>query len=398
MKKLSLLSVALLIVATNIFAQVVKDQNGNPIPEGKLITTESGLKYIITQQGQGEKAKVGDKVVVHYNGRLLNDTVFDSSVKRGQPFTFALGQGQVIKGWDEAFQILGKGDKAVIILPPHIAYGAQSTGKIPANSTLIFDVELINIERQIQIEQFDTKGKDTLKTSSGLKYIVVDKGKGAKAGVNTNATVHYSGYFLDGRMFDSSVKRNQPFKFEVGAGRVIKGWDEGVALMKEGDKIRFIIPYQIAYGEAGRPPQIPAKSDLIFDVELIKVEAIKQILPYDAKGKDTLKTSSGLKYIIIEKGKGTKATAGAKIKVHYTGFFDDGKIFDSSVKRGEPIELVLGKGQVIKGWDEGLQLMNVGDKFKLLIPYQLAYGDAGRPGAIPPKTNLTFDVELVEVK
>ena len=272
MKKLSLLSIALLIVVTNIFAQVIKDQNGNPIPEEKLITTESGLKYIITQQGQGEKAKVGDKVVVHYNGRLLNDTVFDSSVKRGQPFTFALGQGQVIKGWDEAFQILGKGDKAVIILPPHIAYGAQSTGKIPANSTLIFDVELINIERQIQIEQFDTKGKDTLKTSSGLKYI------------------------------------------------------------------------------------------------------------------------------IIEKGNGTKATAGSKIKVHYTGFFDDGKIFDSSVKRGEPIEFQLGKGQVIKGWDEGLQLMNVGDKFKLLIPYQLAYGDAGRSGAIPPKSNLTFDVELVEVK
>jgi peptidylprolyl isomerase len=199
-------------------------------------------------------------------------------------------------------------------------------------------------------------------------------------------------------MFDSSVKRNQAFSFEVGANQVIKGWDEGVALMKEGDKFRFIIPYTLAYGENGRPPQIPAKSDLIFDVELISVTSIKQIEPYNATGKDTIKTASGLKYIVIEKGTGTKATSGAKIKVHYTGFFDNGKIFDSSVKRGEPIEFVVGKGQVIKGWDEGLQLMQVGDKFKFFIPYQLGYGEEGYLGAIPPKSNLTFDVELVEVK
>ncbi|OFY23738.1 MAG: hypothetical protein A2W98_09800 [Bacteroidetes bacterium GWF2_33_38] len=236
-------------------------------------------------------------------------------------------------------------------------------------------------------------------TKSGLKYIIVEKGNGKKAGKGSNnAKVHYTGFFNDGRIFDSSVKRGEPFKFEIGAGQVIKGWDEGLALMQEGDKFRFIIPFELAYGEAGRPPQIPAKSELTFDIELIEVIPTKVIEPYDITGKEIITTESGLKYCYIQRGKGRSPGVGATVSVHYTGFFPDGKIFDSSVKRGEPIEFKLGQGQVIKGWDEGIQKMGLGDKVKLIIPYQLAYGEKGYPGAIPPKTDLTFDVELVGIK
>lgn len=109
-------------------------------------------------------------------------------------------------------------------------------------------------------------------------------------------------------------------------------------------------------------------------------------------------TANGL-YVVIEKPtKGVQAKAGDKVSVHYTAKLMDGKEFDSSVKRGKPIEFVLGKGNVIKGWDEGIAMMKVGEKAQLIIPYQLAYGARGANPTIPPFANLIFDVELLEIK
>ena len=111
-----------------------------------------------------------------------------------------------------------------------------------------------------------------------------------------------------------------------------------------------------------------------------------------------MKTTSGLEYIEVLAGSGTQAAAGKTVAVHYTGKFPDGKVFDSSVSRGEPIEFKLGVGQVIKGWDEGIALMKVGGKAQLIIPPALGYGERGAGGAIPPNATLVFDVELVAVK
>ncbi|MBI1745281.1 MAG: FKBP-type peptidyl-prolyl cis-trans isomerase [Acidobacteria bacterium] len=108
-------------------------------------------------------------------------------------------------------------------------------------------------------------------------------------------------------------------------------------------------------------------------------------------------TSSGLKYVEVSEGKGAVAKAGDTIEVHYTGRFQDGKKFDSSADRNQPFTFKLGTGQVIKGWDEGVAGMKIGGKRKLIIPYQLAYGERGR-GTIPPKAELTFDVELLKIK
>lgn len=108
-------------------------------------------------------------------------------------------------------------------------------------------------------------------------------------------------------------------------------------------------------------------------------------------------TASGLQYKVISKGTGTTSPKDTNtVKVHYTGKFIDGKVFDSSVQRNEPIEFPL--TQVIKGWTEGLQLMHVGDKYEFYIPYELAYGEEGREGAIPPASLLIFEVELLEFK
>ena len=111
-----------------------------------------------------------------------------------------------------------------------------------------------------------------------------------------------------------------------------------------------------------------------------------------------MKTESGLEYIEVEAGSGTQAEAGKNVSVHYTGKFQDGRVFDSSVQRGEPITFKLGVRQVIKGWDEGIALMKVGGKAQLIIPPHIAYGERGAGGVIPPNATLVFDVELVDVK
>lgn len=239
-----------------------------------FITMPSGLKYKITQKGSGTKPVPGAKITAHYTGRLTNDTVFDSSVKRGTPFSFKLGKGMVIKGWDEGFALLNKGDKATLIIPPDLGYGARNMGKIPSNSTLIFDVELIDWQEPWKPVPYDVKGKDTIKTNSGLKVIMVEKKPNAAATQSGKKVImNYTGYLLDGSHFDSSVERNQPFPFVLGQGQVIKGWDEGVAMLKEGEKARLIIPHTLGYGERGYPPVIPQNATLIFDVEVVKAVA-----------------------------------------------------------------------------------------------------------------------------
>ncbi len=108
-------------------------------------TTESGLRYVITQGGAGANASVGDNVTVHYTGKLLNGVKFDSSVDRGSPFQFQLGRGQVIYGWDEGIQLFNKGAKGVLYIPSVYAYGTRGAGSIGPNEVLVFDIELIDI-------------------------------------------------------------------------------------------------------------------------------------------------------------------------------------------------------------------------------------------------------------
>jgi peptidyl-prolyl cis-trans isomerase A (cyclophilin A) len=122
----------------------------------------------------------------------------------------------------------------------------------------------------------------------------------------------------------------------------------------------------------------------------------KALLDTVAVGYD--ETASGLRYQILQEGNGKQATKGATVSVHYKGQLLNGTVFDSSYKRKQPIDFTIGVGQVIAGWDEGIQLLKVGDKARMVIPSNLAYGEAGAGGVIPPDATLIFDVELMDVK
>ena len=123
----------------------MSQKNLEELSSGTQITA-SGLRYSITQEGKGKYPKEGDEVSVHYTGTLLDGTKFDSSLDRGEPITFPIGVGRVIPGWDEGISLLKVGGKATLIIPPELGYGSRAIGPIPANSTLIFDVELVAIK------------------------------------------------------------------------------------------------------------------------------------------------------------------------------------------------------------------------------------------------------------
>jgi peptidylprolyl isomerase len=240
---------------------------------GKATTTASGLQYIEITEGDGPQPQPGDIVAVHYRGMLEDGTEFDNSYDRGEPLTFPLGQGRVIRGWDEGIALLNEGGKAKLILPPDLAYGEAGAGSvIPPNATLNFEVELVSISPGAPDAPAEVEEAQYVTTDSGLKYVDLEVGEGPAPEEGQTVSVHYTGWLEDGTKFDSSLDRGQPFSFVLGAGRVIRGWDEGVATMKVGGKRQLVIPPDLGYGETGAGEVIPPNATLIFEVELLDVQ------------------------------------------------------------------------------------------------------------------------------
>ncbi len=243
--------------------------------KGSTMNTASGLQYTEIVAGTGASPQPGDIVSVHYTGTLTNGVVFDSSYKRGQPIQFPLGQGRVIKGWDEGIVLMKVGGKARLTIPPNLGYGAQGAGGvIPGNATLIFEVELVGVTAGApSAPSAPTKVNDTdyVTTASGLKYHDFTVGNGASPQKGQQVVVHYTGWLVNGTKFDSSLDRGEPFAFNIGVGQVIAGWDEGVLAMKIGGKRQLLIPPNLGYGAQGAGGVIPGNATLIFEVELLEV-------------------------------------------------------------------------------------------------------------------------------
>lgn len=249
------------------------EEESNQEQQSEATEDVGELQVIITAEGDGPQAQPGQLVAVHYTGKLDDGTVFDSSVNRGQPIEFVLGTGRVIPGWEEGIAQMKVGDKATLIIPPHMAYGPGGSGPIPPNATLTFDVELVSaIEVPTAPEAPTEVAEDDYVTSkSGLKYFDVVEGNGATPTMGQTVIVHYTGWLEDGTIFDSSIPRNQPAEFAIGVGQVIPGWDEGVLSMPIGTTRQLVIPANLGYGEAGFRGVIPPNATLVFEVELLGV-------------------------------------------------------------------------------------------------------------------------------
>lgn len=392
-----------------------------------------GFYYVIEKEGTGNFPVVGKEVFVHYVGTRLDGKKFDSSRDRGAPFSFPLGQGRVIKGWDKGIPLFREGSRGRLFLPAAVAYGERGAGgDIPANTPLIFDIEVFGEADMARAkEEAATAAKaaeagklaeyaksypaKVFKTAAdGTVYAIENEGTGAKGKTGDKVVFHFLGKFLDGRELGDS-RKNQPLTITIGENQMLPGggFDKAFQLLGKGGKGLFIMPSASclgAQGAQGIAPYTPFAFELevidILDAAAVKAqgEAMKkgqqaQIEAFAKANNLTIKTlPSGLNYAVEKEGTGTQAQAGKTVSVHYTGKLLDGTKFDSSLDRNEPIEFPLGQGNVIKGWDEGIALFKVGGKGKLLIPSYLAYGEQGSPPTIAPNSVLVFDIELVNVK
>lgn len=258
---------ASVVLAGALLAGLTGCKGGGKAAEVPAIEIEPGLSYVDSLVGTGEAVKSGDFVQAHYTGWLqvtdektkkpVKGTKFDSSLDRGEPITFPVGNGFVIPGWEKGLMGMQVGGKRTLIIAPDLAYGAEGRPPvIPANSTLIFDISLVGLPKvEVQVQQ---------------------EGTGAAAAAGDQIAVHYTGSLWTngavGEKFDSSLDRGEPFRFQLGAGMVIPGWDMGLQGLKVGTKARLIIPSTLGYGKRGTPGgPIPPDADLVFDVELVEI-------------------------------------------------------------------------------------------------------------------------------
>ncbi|MBA3285458.1 MAG: FKBP-type peptidyl-prolyl cis-trans isomerase [Nitrosopumilus sp.] len=258
-------------------------------------------------------------------------------------------------------------------------------------------------------------------TSSGLKYKIHRQSDGSKAQVGELldlelvCTDEKDSVVFDSRKVKSTIKLNLSEPTFVG------GMEEGFAMLSEGDSATFIIPADSFYEKTSLEPlpeSIRRGSMLTFNVRVEKIQTRDEyeknlksdnerrkaneeteLKNYFEKNNLVMKpTNTGLFFISKNTGNGKAASAGKTVSVHYRGKFLDGKEFDSSFERGEPLEFPLGEGRVIPGWEEGISMMKEGGKATLVIPSHLAYGERGYGSLIPSYTPLVFDVELISVK
>ena len=246
--------------------------------DGEPVVTKKDPDGLIIEDfvvGKGSAAE-GDKILkIHYQGYLTNGFMFDDSHPRGKALDVKLNQPNMIPGFSRGVVGLKKGGRRRIEIPGALAYGSTGRGPIPPDATLVF---LIDVEDVIDPppppkgpEAFAGAPLSTEQADGGVTIEIHGKGAGARVAKTGDVVgVHYTGTLQDGTQFDSSLTRGQPINFPLGSGRVIKGWDVGVAGMKVGELRKLQIPADMAYGKNARG-KIPANADLVFTIELMSI-------------------------------------------------------------------------------------------------------------------------------
>lgn len=286
MKNLKIIIACLLLAS---FAQAQK-----AVKYSKSKTT--GLSYVMHKSNKGPKLKLDDVVTLNLKYSTSKDSLVFDSWKMGKPIQLKISKASFKGDLMDGLNLLTVGDSASFLINADSlftkTFGAPRPAFIDSSSFLSFTVKIISTTtdaalkaEELKLEKENAMKEDEViakyiaekqitpsKSSSGLMYIVSEPGTGEQAQAGKTVKVHYTGRLLDGTKFDSSLDRNEPIEFKLGQGMVIKGWDEGIALLKVGGKALLIIPSNLAYGSRGAGGVIPPFSPLTFEVELVSVQ------------------------------------------------------------------------------------------------------------------------------
>ena len=286
-------AIALVVVLVAVIASMssgartMSDGSDGTADDPDLKEATSGVKIRDIVVGDGKECPPAATVKVHYTGWLTDGTIFDTSKERG-PAKFSLdpnSQNSVIQGWQLGIPGMKVGGKRKLVISADRGYQNRPQGKIPAGSTLIFEVELLDVSQAPNVSEGPGKpmsdnsngGTDDAALSEiggGLKFRDLKEGSGEPVKPGANVTVHYTGWTVDGNVFDSSKKTGKPLGCSLVPGSprgVIEGWQKGIPGMKPGGIRKLVIPAALAYGARGFPPDIPPGATLMFEVELISV-------------------------------------------------------------------------------------------------------------------------------
>ncbi|XWS36603.1 hypothetical protein CRYUN_Cryun20dG0098900 [Craigia yunnanensis] len=344
---------------------------------------KQGLKKKLVKEGEGwEKPESGDEVEVHYTGTLLDGTQFDSSRDRGTPFKFTLGQGQVIKGWDEGIKTMKKGENAIFTIPPELAYGESgSPPTIPPNATLQFDVELLSW----------SSVKDICKDGGIFKKILTEGDKWENPKDLDEVLVNYEAKLEDGTV----VVKADGVEFTVKDGLFCPALARAVKTMKKVEKVLLTVKPQYGFGEKGKPATgaegaVPPNSTLHITLELVSWKTVTEVTDDKKVIKKILKDGEGYEH----------PNEGADVQVKLIGKLQDGTIF---LKKGhnegeELFEFKTDEEQVIHGLDRAVINMKKGEVAQLTIAPEYAFGSSESQqelALVPPNSTVYYEVELV---
>jgi FKBP-type peptidyl-prolyl cis-trans isomerase len=273
------------------------------------------------------------------------------------------------------------------------------------------ELEELKYKNTRESREFLSKNKSkpgVVELPSGLQYQILKPGTGRKPTGNDTVVLHQRGTLLDGTEFVSTYDRDQPLTTPLVFG--IKGWLEGIRLMREGATWRLFLPPKLAYGEPGRE-NIGPNATLLFDVELLRIDGapLESLTPAEQNAREgsqflasnrnqpgVVTLRSGLQYKELRSGDGPLPRRNGKVTVHYSGRLINGTEFDSSYSRGQTER--FGVTKVISGWTEALRLMPEGAHWELYIPPDLAYGKRGSSPSIGPNMTLIFEIEMIRAR
>jgi len=301
MKKQILGTLALALLGNISFAQ-----KKLPVTADGFTVLPSGLEYKYIKDVPGKTYKIGDQMSMHFKSQVRDSVLFDSKeMMKGEPVLFALQEPRFHADVNEGLLMLTKGDIIVFRTPLDsiVASGDHLFPWMDHNDKMVYNVEVLDLKTAEQVNKENEEKQSKMiageekelsdyfkvnkltpqKTASGLYYTITQKGAGENAKAGQNVTVNYRGKLLNGKVFDSNMDSAfhhvQPFTFPLGQGRVIKGWDEGIALFNKGAKGTLFIPSRYAYGPQSPSPDIPANSILVFDVELLDMTGTPSATP-----------------------------------------------------------------------------------------------------------------------